>query len=89
MRVGAAIVAAVFLLALPGAAPAQDPHPAPPSPLKPGRSAGIHAAQQEHVGLALVGAGAVIAVVVVVATASSSSGGNPVNPQSNSTATTS
>jgi hypothetical protein len=93
MRSGAAIAAAVFLLALPGAAPAQDAHPAPPppqQPLKPGHSAGVRTAQRERVGLALIGTGAIIAVVVVAATASSGGSSNsPVNPQSNSTATTS
>lgn len=77
-------------MALPAAAPAQDPHPAPPPPpLKPGQSAGVHVAQQTHTGLALIGAGAVIAVVIVAATASSSGGGNnQVNPQMQSVSTT-
>ncbi|HEX4027952.1 MAG TPA: hypothetical protein VHX18_10050 [Rhizomicrobium sp.] len=81
-------MAASLLLALPGAALAQDPHPAPPAPLKPGRSAGIHAAQQARAGLALVGTGAIIAVVIVAATASNSGGNGQVNPQSNSVSTT-
>jgi hypothetical protein len=84
MRFGAPIAAAVFLWAV--AAAAQAHHPAPP-PLKPGRSAGVHAAQQERVGLALVGTGAIIAVIVVAAGAGGSA--NPTNPQSISTATTS
>jgi hypothetical protein len=85
----AAMVAAGLLLALPGAAPAQDPHPAPPQPLKPGQSAGVHAAQQARTGFALIGAGAVIAVAIVAATASNGgAGNNPVNPQSNSVSTT-
>ena len=72
----AALSAASLLLALPVAAPAQDPHPESPAPqpLKPGQSAGVHAAQQTHTGLALIGSGAVIAVVLVAATASSSNG---------------
>jgi hypothetical protein len=79
----AALSAASLLLALPVAAPAQDPHPAspPPQPLKPGQSAGIHAAQQTHTGLALIGSGAVIAVVLVAATASNNGGNGAVNPQ--------
>jgi hypothetical protein len=82
------IAAAVLLVALPAAAFAQDPHPAPP-PLKPGQSAGIHAAQHARTGLALIGTGAIIAVVIVAATASSGgAGSNPVNPQSNSASTT-
>jgi hypothetical protein len=45
-------------------------------PLKPGPSAGVHAAQQGmRPGLALVGASAVIALVVV-ATANNGGGGN-------------
>ena len=79
----AALSAASLLLALPVAAPAQDPHPAPPppQPLKPGQSAGVHAAQQTHTGLALIGSGAVIAVVLVAATASNNGGNGAVNPQ--------
>ena|ERR1700744_2446806 len=87
----AAIAAAGLLLALPVAAPAQDPHPAPPpAPLKPGKSAGVHGAQQAHTGLALIGGGAVIAVVIVAATAGSNSTGNggQINPQNQSVATT-
>jgi hypothetical protein len=84
-----AAIAACLLLAMPVAAPAQDPHPAPPPPLlKPGQSAGVHAAQQSRTGLALVGAGAIIAVVIVAATASNGSS-NQVNPQNQSVATTS
>ena len=85
-----AAIAACLLLAMPVAAPAQDPHPAPP-PLKPGQSAGVHTAQQSHTGLALVGSGAIIAVVIVAATASNGGSGssNQVNPQNQSVATTS
>ena len=86
-----AAIAACLLLALPVAAPAQDPHPAPLStPLKPGQSAGVHTAQQSRTGLALVSAGAIIAVVIVAATASNGGGAsNPVNPQNQSVSTTS
>jgi hypothetical protein len=84
MRIGAVIAPAVFLWAV--AATAQAHHPVPP-PLKPGHSAGVHAAQQERVGLALVGTGAIIAVIVVAAGAGGSA--NRTNPQSISTATTS
>ena len=85
-----AAIAACLLLATPVAAPAQDPHAAPPPPLlKPGQSAGVHAAQHARTGLALIGTGAVIAVVIVAATASSGgAGNNQVNPQSNSVSTT-
>jgi len=49
-------------------------------PLKPGRSAGVRAAQLPRTGLALVGASAVIAIVAVAA----SSGGSGNNgPQTN------
>ena len=86
----AAIMAASLFLAWPLAAPAQDPHSAAqPPPLKPGQSAGVHAAQQARTGVALIGAGAVIAVVIVAATASGGgAGSNPANPQSNSVSTT-
>jgi hypothetical protein len=50
-------------------------------PLKPGRSAGVRAAQLPRTGLALVGASAIIAVVVVAA--SSGGGGGNTGPQSN------
>jgi len=43
-------------------------------PLKPGSTAGVKAAQQARAGLALIGAGTIIAVVVVAA--GSSGGGN-------------
>ena len=85
----AAIAAAGLLLALPVAAPAQDPHPAlPPAPLPPGHSAGVHGAQQAHTGLALIGGGAVIAVVIVAATAGNGGAAGAVNPQSNAVSTT-
>jgi len=50
-------------------------------PLKPGRSAGVRAAQLPRTGLALVGASAVIAVVAVAA--SNSGGGSSNGPQQN------
>lgn len=51
-------------------------------PLKPGPSAGVHAAQQGiYSGLALVGASAVIALVVV-ATAGNGNGSSQPNSQS-------
>ena len=51
---------------------AANTRPPEPAPLKPGRTAGVQKAQQARAGLALVGAGAIIAVVVVAA---GSSGG--------------
>ncbi|HEX4273430.1 MAG TPA: hypothetical protein VHZ32_18710 [Rhizomicrobium sp.] len=83
----AAIAAAGLLLALPVVALAQDPHPTP-APLKPGKSAGVHGAQQAHTGLALIGGGAVIAVVIVAATAGNNGNGGQTNPQTQSVATT-
>jgi len=50
-------------------------------PLKPGRSAGVRAAQLPRTGLALVGASAVIAVIALAAGTGSS--GNANSPQSN------
>lgn len=84
IRFLAATVAVSLLWASPVAAPAQETHPAAAAPpLKPGRSAGVHVAQQARTGLALIGTGAIIAVVIVAATASSNGGNsnNPVNPQ--------
>jgi hypothetical protein len=58
-------------------------------PLKPGKSAGVRAAQQVRAGVALVSAGAIIAVVVVAAGSGGggSNGGQP-NMQSVPTTTT-
>jgi hypothetical protein len=53
----------------------------PAGPLKPGRSAGVRAAQLPRTGLALVGASAVIALVAVAAT--NGGGSNTNGPQSN------
>ena len=51
-------------------------------PLKPGKSAGVRAAQQQvRAGVALVGAGAIIAVVVVAAGSGGGSGGSQPNAQ--------
>jgi hypothetical protein len=61
-----------------------DPLPAAPKqgPLNPGKSAGVQAAQQARTGLALVGAGAIIAVVIVAASTGGSNGGGQANSQS-------
>jgi hypothetical protein len=55
--------------------------PPRPAPLQPGKSAGIHAAQQAHTGLALIGAGAIIAIVVVAAGAGGNGSGAQPNAQ--------
>jgi hypothetical protein len=55
--------------------------PAQQGPLKPGKSAGVQAAQQIHAGLALIGAGAIIAIVAVTTTAGNG-GNNLPNTQS-------
>ena len=55
-------------------------------PLKPGRTAGVKGAQQARAGLALIGAGAIIAVVVVAA--GSSGGGSGGSAQNNFAPTT-
>jgi hypothetical protein len=80
-----AAVAGCLLFAQSQAVFAGD-RPAPP--LKPGQSAGVHVAQQTHTGLALVGAGAIIAVVIVAATAGNGGNGNNNNPPSVTTTTT-
>ena len=75
---GGVALAALTVSSAAGQTAARKPqHPA----LKPGPSAGVHAAQQGvRPGLALVGASAVIALVVV---ATANSGGNA-NSQPNS-----
>jgi hypothetical protein len=55
-------------------------------PLKPGRTAGVQKAQQQRAGLALIGAGAIVAVVVVAA--GSSGGGSGPSAQNNNFAPT-
>lgn len=54
------------------------PKPVSGGPLKPGKSAGVQRAQQSHMGLALIGAGSVIAVVLVA-----TQGGGGASPQAN------
>jgi hypothetical protein len=87
-----AVMTAMLLFCLPPAMAADLPglsgpnHPARPGPLKPGKSAGVQAAQQIHAGLALVGAGAIIAIVVV--TTANSGGGNANNQPNMQSATT-
>jgi hypothetical protein len=68
------------------ATPAPKPHQS--GPLKPGRSAGVRAAQLPRTGLALVGASAIIAVVVVAASTGGSGNGPQANTQSMPTTTT-
>jgi hypothetical protein len=63
------LVAGLILAAAPvlaaEKAPSGRPKPVSGGPLKPGKSAGVQRAQQSHAGLALIGAGGVIAVVLV------------------------
>lgn len=77
------LVAGLTLAAAP--VPAADksqtgarPKPVSGGPLKPGRSAGVQRARQSHAGLALIGAGGVIAVVLVA-----TQGGGGVSPEVN------
>ena len=77
MTVGLTLLAAPAL-----AADAAGPRAAKTSTLKPGKSAGIHAAQTARAGVALIGAGAIIAVVVVAAGAGSNGGGAQPNSES-------
>jgi hypothetical protein len=71
-RLLSAIAAASLLLTLPRTVLAEGPQP----PLTPGHSAGVHAAQQTHTGLALIGTAAIVAVVIVATTTSNGSGNN-------------
>jgi hypothetical protein len=66
---------------------AANTRPPETGPLKPGRTAGVKGAQQAHTGLALIGAGAIIAVVVVAA-GSSGGGGSGGSAQNNFAPTT-
>lgn len=59
--------------------------PLKPGPLNPGTSAGVHAAQMPRTGVALVGAGAIIAIIAVTA----SSGSSNAQPNAQSVPTTS
>ena len=66
---------------------AANTRPPETGPLKPGRTAGVQKAQQARAGLALIGAGAIIAVVVVAA-GSSGGGGGPSAQNNNFAPTT-
>jgi hypothetical protein len=76
------VIIAVLAASSVGAQTARTPsQPAAHPPLKPGPSAGVGTAQQAiRPGLALIGAGAIIALVVV--TTASSGGGAQPNSQS-------
>ena len=75
MTVGLALLAAPVL-----AEDAATTRAAKTNPLKPGKSAGIHAAQTARAGLALIGAGAIIAIVVVAAGAGGNGSGSGAQP---------
>lgn len=81
-----AITMALLLLSRLSSALAADAaggaQPAHQGPLKPGKSAGVQTAQQTRVGLALIGAGAIIAIVAVTTTASAAGSNNQPNAQS-------
>ena len=84
MRFWTGLVAGLVLMAPPALAAeaAGSRAAAHAGPLKPGKSAGVHVAQQARAGLALVSAGAIIAVVVVAAgTGGSNSNGQQPNTQ--------
>ena len=71
--------AALVLLAQPVlAADAAGSRASQIQPLKPGKSAGVHRAQAVRGGLALVGAGSIIALVTLAATTGSGGGGSSV-----------
>ena len=87
MRIFRLLTLAVFLAVLSAGSSAQaaeaaastrvaaNTRPPEPGPLKPGRTAGVKGAQQARTGLALIGAGAIIAVVVVAAGTTGGGGG--------------
>src|SRR5882757_4211818 len=90
MRVFRFFALVIFLALLAGAAPSAQAAEAPTrvgtrppeaGPLRPGRTAGVKVAQQARAGLALIGAGAIIAVVVVAA--GTSGGGSGDSAQNN------
>jgi hypothetical protein len=97
MRIFRFFTAVIFLaLAAPSpkaaepAGSSQAPHSRAPQagPLKPGRTAGVQKAQQAHAGLALIGAGAIVAVVVVAAGSGGGGGGVAQNNMQIAPATT-
>lgn len=59
------ILASAPVLAAEKAPSGSRPKPVSGAPLKPGKSAGVQRAQQSQAGLALIGAGSVIAVILV------------------------
>ena len=89
MRFSAVLMAVLLLLATPpvmAAEAAGSARAAQQGPLKPGKSAGVQAAQQTRASLALVGAGAIIAIVALTTTASGGANNQP-NMQSVPTTT--
>lgn len=83
MKTATRLTTGLLLAALSASAVGQTPSPPPrPEPLKPGRSAGVKAAQAglPNLGVALVGASAAIAVVIVT----TAGGGKGDNSQPNS-----
>lgn len=64
------------------------PKPVSGGPLKPGKSAGVQRAQESRMGLALIGAGSVIAVVLVASQGGGGGGGSQPNLQNAPTTTT-
>ena len=84
---GLALVAAPAFAAEKSRAGAQ-PKPEPSGPLKPGRSAGFQRAQQSQAGLALIGAGGIIAVVLVATQGGGGGGSQQPNLQNVAPTTT-
>lgn len=81
----AAMLAASAALAtepLPAGKPSQSHAPRSPQ-LDPGRSAGVHRAQQVRTGLLMTGAAGVIAAVVLAATTGGGGAQNQTSPQMN------
>lgn len=79
-------LAAAPVLAAERAHGASRPKTVSGGPLKPGKSAGVQRAQQSRTGLALIGAGSVIAVVLVAT--QGGGGGNTSQPNLQSIPTT-
>jgi len=80
MRFSAIMTAVLLSWQSPALAADGGAQPVQQGPLRPGKSAGVQAAQQTRAGLALIGAGAIIAIVAVTTTGNSSN--NQPNAQS-------
>ncbi len=89
------VAAMAALLAAPAWADPASPLPkgaaagstAAHSPLKPGKAAGVHQAQESRAGLLLLGAGGAVVAGVALAVSAGSGNDSQINPQMNAITT--